>query len=238
MFTCVAHPLRKRPTTCPDCARELAQKQNKPAEEVIKVDTVNVTSSDIEQATEQISKPELIIKESISNAPIRKKIIQEESVKPKEKVKEDVKVEVKKNLTIKDISKIADEELLPVIKKEVKKLTPTLLDEFVDDEFKLKIKEVVQKMFDTALEKFRIETKSLSKVQYEHLNVPISYFNIDLLNRLQKEGWCFKEMLRGDLVKICGLKGESVIFTRVKSNEWPKAPTLKELKGDSNENTK
>lgn len=235
MFVCKTHPLRKRPNSCPDCKRELEEKQNKPPEEVIIKDTGNESNKEINPAVEKILKPNSAITEddNTPNLPKPRKIVIEESVKPKE-VTEEVKVKKKSKESInKEIIKDIDNEILPIIKKEINKLTPNLLDEYINEEFKDKIDKIVSDIYKKAYDKFISEIKSISHVQYEHLTLPMSYFNLTLMNKLQKDGWGFKEILRGDAAKISGFKVDSVIFVRVKNEKWSKAPTLKELKGDS-----
>lgn len=215
MFKCEKHPIRKRWKDCPDCQREAAEANNTPNVTT----TINKEDDGFEAP---ISKPKIAIQESV--------IV-------KEKPKEEVKKKVKDN-TNKEIIKDVDNELLPIIKKEINKLTPTLLDEYINEEFKDKINKIVSDIYKKAYEKFISEIKSVSHLQYEHLALPMSYFNLTLMNKLQKEGWGFKEILRGDAARISGFKVDSVIFVRIKNEKWPKAPTLKELKGDNNENTK
>lgn len=271
---CDRHPIRRRPSTCETCAREIEAEKNGAiigdtiAKEPIVINNENIAVIDIvaekvveenlpdnilevmaeanishsktiieeEQVVSHVEEVNTVVEEisksdDINTNVIRKRIIQEESVKPREHVKEDPNK--KKENNSKSIIKDVDKELIPIIRKEIDKLTPNLLQEFITDELREKINEVVKDIFDKAVTKFKNEIKSFSNIQYEHLNVPLNYFNISLMDKLQKEGWGFKEILKGDAAKISGFKTDTVLFVRVKNDKWPEMPTFDDIKKEA-----
>lgn len=97
---------------------------------------------------------------------------------------------------------------------------PLDLSKDVEKEIEVKIRDV----FDSLFKEFKLSIKDLLTIKYEHINVPLRLFNMKLLNSLEKDGWGYKDIYRGELAKTAGLKEDSVVLIRVKSDKWPEKP--------------
>lgn len=78
------------------------------------------------------------------------------------------------------------------------------------------IKSSIDLYFEERLKKIKQEINSITTVKYEYKFVPEASFRISDLDTEAKNGWRFKEILRGDIIKTYGLKEPSVLFERIK----------------------
>lgn len=136
--------------------------------------------------------------------------------------------EANKQLNNKEV--ISEKEIERNIEKQIKE---EIIDDKIDyDELYNKLEDLVRikikDSFDKCYKEFEYKIKSLSDIKYEHLDVPLRIFNTSLLNKLEKEGWCYKELLRGDIAKMCAYKEDVVVLVRIVSHKWPPKPNFKE----------
>jgi hypothetical protein len=68
----------------------------------------------------------------------------------------------------------------------------------------------VEKAIELAVE------KAMKSIRYEHLHIPMSEFTIAKMNAFEKDGWAFKDCLRGDITRSYGLKVDTVVLTRIR----------------------
>lgn len=109
-------------------------------------------------------------------------------------------------------------------------------------------KDYIQALIDSAVKdaaaRMRTELLDLKTIQWEHLDIPLAQFSMALMHLLGAEGWCYKDTYRGEVARISGCLGDTVIMTRVKSPKWPAAPdfskrsTLKKYLERNNESSK
>lgn len=214
-MTCTKHPIRRRPD-CPDCFP--TDKVQTSREALAELDT-NCEEEELvikcERKKKKIS-PELLAAAEAKLAE-RKREMLEAKIKPKAP---EVEIETK-DLTREYIS------------KEVRKALNVFIGETVTDELKAKAKADVEKVFSQALESFMARIRPLSDVQYEHLDIPFDSFNVALMYKLEKEGWCYKDVYRGSCAVASGFKEDTVIMTRVKNSKWPAKPDFKKKRGES-----
>lgn len=78
------------------------------------------------------------------------------------------------------------------------------------------IKSSIDLYFEERLKKIKQEINSITTVKYEYKFVHEASFRISDLDTEAKNGWRFKEILRGDIIKTYGLKEPSVLFERIK----------------------
>jgi hypothetical protein len=196
-MACLKHPLRKR-KDCPDCIDERKSEYAPiPKPKSVQKELVVPTIKDIIKATKK-AKP---IKSTIS---------------------EMVKVEPTPQPV--ELNKSMKEEIADYIKKEIRKAVAQHLSDVLTEEALSQAKATADVAFQTALVNFQTKIKPIANIQYEHLTIPVSTFNMNLLAKLQIEGWGYRDMLRGETARISGCKGDSVILVRVKNEKWPKVP--------------
>ncbi|MDY0197617.1 MAG: hypothetical protein RBR68_07365 [Tenuifilaceae bacterium] len=138
--------------------------------------------------------------------------------------------EANNQLNNKDI--VSEEEIEDSIVEQIKE---EIIDNKIDyeklyDKIEDLIRNKIKECYDKHYKEFEYKIKSLSDIKYEHLDIPLRVFNSHLLSKLEKDGWCYKELLYGDKAKICAYKEDVVILIRVVSHKWPPKPDFKEKK--------
>ena len=86
------------------------------------------------------------------------------------------------------------------------------------------IRVLIEAEIEKALLKIKQELKELQHISWEHLDIPLSFFNIELMHVLGGEGWCYKDTYRGDIAKASGCKEDTVIMTRIQNPSRPAKP--------------
>ena len=92
------------------------------------------------------------------------------------------------------------------------------------------IKNNIKECYSKYQKEFEYKIRDLAELQYEHLEIPLKLFNNKLLYKLEKEGWGYKELFRGECARISAFKEDTVLLIRIKSNKWPHKPDFKEKK--------
>lgn len=59
-----------------------------------------------------------------------------------------------------------------------------------------RIREYVDTVFAQALEKVKIEINAVKNIRWEHMNIPLTLFNIDLLMAIGTDGWKLVDLMR------------------------------------------
>lgn len=113
---------------------------------------------------------------------------------------------------------VLEDPILDITKEEVvTAIDPPIIAKARFDE-KEYIQALVEKELKLAIAKIKGEINELKNIQWEHLHVSLSTFNLALLFALEKEGWKYCEMVRDG--KRFGYieDGEFVILQRIKNN--------------------
>jgi hypothetical protein len=103
------------------------------------------------------------------------------------------------------------------------------------------IQAIVEKELRNTVIKLRSELAEIKKIEWEHLEVPLPVFSMQLMYGLEKEGWKYVQMIRDGKKSGYTTDGDYVIIQRVKTNEYPPKPdfekrgTIKKYLGDKNE---
>jgi hypothetical protein len=156
-----------------------------------------------------------------------KDVIAAKKVKPKEEKVIEI-IEFKKpDDTITELNKALKEEIVDFIRKEAKKVVAMMTEELISEEARASAKRVATEALEKAAESYKWKVKELSDVSYEHLSIPLGAFRSSMLDKLGHEGWKMITMFTGECAKVSGYKTDVVLFTRVKSEKWPKAPEFK-----------
>lgn len=119
------------------------------------------------------------------------------------------------------------DQISDFIRKEVKKVVATITEELISEEARAAAKRVANEAMEKAIESYKYKAKEFSDVKHEHLAIPLGLFRVAMFDKLSQEGWKMVQTFTGEVAKVSQFKTDVVIFTRVKSDKWPKAPEFK-----------
>jgi len=197
-MACTKHPIRKR-KDCPDCVGEINDSGTSKKEVVIKNDPVKEIQKD----------------------------------KPKEKRGKLVKVEEPIRLPMLQSTpspQIAGGCILPPMA--TASLSLEDVKGYIDKQLKAGIKtliesearETIASMVETAIKSYGYKLKEMAEIKQEHLFVPLSKFNMALWNKLEKDGWGYRDCFKGEIAKVSGHTTDVVVLVRYQNPKWPKKP--------------
>ena len=101
------------------------------------------------------------------------------------------------------------------------------LDEYYESKAKEYVKQIEDIFHDKMIE-LKKEVAALFKIRYEHLDIPLTIFNLKMLDQISKDGWQLTHILTKDAARVSGLKDDSAIVKRIITPENKK--TLDEWK--------
>jgi hypothetical protein len=110
----------------------------------------------------------------------------------------------------------------PILEQEVKFVeAPAAFD--LDGYLEFKEKEYLKKINDAFAIKFKEMQKEVShllKIKYDHIDIPLTVFNMKVMDTLSRDGWKLVHILTKEVAKVSGLREDSAVMQRVVSAEW------------------
>lgn len=132
----------------------------------------------------------------------------------------------------KEVDIIETEQPIEELDKSIKHIEEITLSDIktlkinIPKDIEEKISNSIQEAFNKYFKIYEQKLHEISNIQYEHFDIPLRKFNSKLMYKLEKDGWCYKDMFRGDVAKNSGFKEDVVVFVRVKNSKNKPKPEI------------